>query len=70
MSIDYKGANDLAAKSAALSQKISANASDIGDLETECEGKQAALTTLAGYDSSKTQVLKNIEGVLTWVTEE
>lgn len=70
MSIDYKGANDLAAKSAVLSQKISTNASDISELETACGGKQASLTTLAGYDSSKTQVLKNIEGVLTWVTED
>ena len=27
-------------------------------------------TTYAGYDATKTQVLKNINGTLTWITEE
>lgn len=31
--------------------------------------KQNDLTTITGYDSSKTQVLKNVQGVLTWVDE-
>lgn len=31
--------------------------------------KQNNLTTITGYDSSKTQVLKNVQGVLTWVDE-
>lgn len=30
----------------------------------------ATLTGLAGYDAAATQVLKNVNGVLTWVTEE
>lgn len=30
----------------------------------------ATLTGLAGYDATATQVLKNVNGVLTWVTEE
>lgn len=30
----------------------------------------ATLTGLAGYDDTVTQVLKNVNGVLTWVTEE
>ena len=30
----------------------------------------ATLTGLVGYDAEATQVLKNINGVLTWVTEE
>ena len=30
----------------------------------------AVPTTYAGYDATKTQVLKNINGTLTWVTEE
>lgn len=30
----------------------------------------ATLTGLAGYDAATTQVLKNVNGVLTWVTEE
>lgn len=29
----------------------------------------ANMAALAGYDASKTQVLKNVEGVLTWVEE-
>lgn len=37
---------------------------------TAIAGKQANLTGLAGYDATKTQVLKNVEGTLTWVTEE
>ena len=32
--------------------------------------KQADLTTVSGYDATTTQVLKHINGVLTWVTEE
>lgn len=31
--------------------------------------KQDVLTSITGYDSSKTQVLKNVQGVLTWVDE-
>ena len=27
------------------------------------------LTSLSGYDATKTQILKNINGELTWVTE-
>lgn len=30
----------------------------------------ATLIGLAGYDATATQVLKNVNGVLTWVTEE
>ena len=30
----------------------------------------ATLTGLVGYDATATQVLKNVNGVLTWVTEE
>lgn len=30
----------------------------------------ATLTGLVGYDAAATQVLKNVNGVLTWVTEE
>lgn len=30
----------------------------------------ATLTSLAGYDAETTQVLKNVNGTLTWVTEE
>ena len=39
-------------------------------INTALSGKQAALTTATGYDATKTQVLKNINGVLTWVDEE
>ena len=38
-------------------------------INTALDGKQAALTTATGYDATKTQVLKNINGVLTWVDE-
>lgn len=27
------------------------------------------LTAITGYDASKTQILKNVEGTLTWVDE-
>lgn len=30
----------------------------------------SAITALPGYDAAATQVLKNVNGVLTWVTEE
>lgn len=38
-------------------------------INTALSGKQAVLTTATGYDATKTQVLKNINGVLTWVDE-
>lgn len=31
--------------------------------------KQDVLTSITGYDATKTQVLKNVQGVLTWVDE-
>lgn len=30
----------------------------------------SVITTIPGYDAAATQVLKNVNGVLTWVTEE
>jgi hypothetical protein len=51
--------------------------SALGDIDeqvkqntTDISTKQADLTTASGYDATATQVLKNINGVLTWVTEE
>lgn len=38
-------------------------------INADLSSKQAALTTATGYDATKTQVLKNINGVLTWVDE-
>lgn len=35
----------------------------------DISGKQDVLTTASGYDANATQVLKNVNGVLTWVTE-
>lgn len=35
----------------------------------DISGKQDALTGATGYDGSATQVLKNVNGVLTWVDE-
>lgn len=32
--------------------------------------KYVKLTSITGYDATKTQVLKNVEGTLTWVDEE
>lgn len=40
------------------------------DIKEEVAIKQVDVTTLTGYDATATQVLKNINGVLTWVTEE
>lgn len=35
----------------------------------DISSKQDALTTATGYDATKTQVLKNVNGTLTWVDE-
>lgn len=35
----------------------------------DISGKQDVLTTATGYDATKTQVLKNVNGTLTWVDE-
>ena len=37
------------------------------DLPTD--SLQADVTTLTGYDSTKTQTLKNVNGTLTWVDD-
>ena len=45
----------------------------LGAINTLAASKQAALlnaTNVSGYDATKTQTLKNIEGTLTWVTDE
>ena len=39
------------------------------DIKEEVATKQVDVTTLTGYDSTQTQTLKNINGVLTWVTD-
>ena len=39
------------------------------DIEEEVATKQADVTTLTGYDASKTQTLKNVNGTLTWVDD-
>ena len=39
------------------------------EIEAEVATKQVDVTTLTGYDSTQTQTLKNINGVLTWVTD-
>ena len=38
-------------------------------LEKQVATKQDDVTTLTGYDATQTQTLKNINGVLTWVTD-
>lgn len=35
----------------------------------DISGKQDLLSTATGYDANATQVLKNVNGVLTWITE-
>lgn len=51
-----------------LESQIDAVASAIETLETTVEDLDP--TDYTGYDATKTQVLKNVEGTLTWVTEE
>lgn len=40
------------------------------EIKEEVATKQADVTTLTGYDATKTQTLKNVNGVLTWVDDE
>lgn len=40
------------------------------EIKEEVATKQADVTTLTGYDATKTQTLKNVSGVLTWVDDE
>lgn len=40
-----------------------------GGVYTALSGKQADITTITGYDATKTQTLKNVSGVLTWVDD-
>lgn len=43
---------------------------DEENIEEAVATKQADVTTLTGYDATKTQTLKNVSGVLTWVDDE
>lgn len=66
--VDYKAFID------SLYNTLDGDATDIVK-ESELDSKLATLgyvklTSVSGYDATKTQVLKNVEGTLTWVTEE
>lgn len=66
--VDYKAFID------SLYNTLDGDATDIVK-ESELDTKLATLgyvklTSVSGYDATKTQVLKNVEGTLTWVTEE
>lgn len=66
--IDYKAFID------SLYNTLDGDATDIVK-ESELDSKletlgYVKLTSVTGYDATKTQVLKNVEGTLTWVTEE
>ena len=60
MSLGYVGKEELNKK----------HAEEAASTGTAINGKQTDLTKATGYDATKTQVLKNVEGTLTWVTEE
>ena len=38
-------------------------------INADLSSKQDILTSATGYDATKTQVLKNVNGTITWVTE-
>ena len=66
--VDYKAFVD------SLYNTLDGDATDIVK-DSALDTKLAALgyvklTSVTGYDATKTQVLKNVEGTLTWVTEE
>ena len=66
--VDYKAFID------SLYNTLDGDATDIVK-DSELDSKLATLgyvklTSVSGYDATKTQVLKNVEGTLTWVTEE
>ena len=42
----------------------------VGDIPGGSGGAAFDPTELAGYDDGETQTLKNVNGVLTWVTDE
>lgn len=57
------------------SAKIANLDGDVVEVQTDLESLQQsvesleAVKSITGYDASKTQVLKNINGTLTWVDE-
>lgn len=66
--VDYKAFID------SLYNTLDGDATDVVK-DSELDSKLATLgyvklTSVSGYDATKTQVLKNVEGTLTWVTEE
>ena len=51
-----------------IDKQIDLIAETVEELEEAVEDLDP--TDYTGYDATKTQVLKNVEGTLTWVTEE
>ena len=51
-----------------IEEQIDIVATEVDDLTETVEDLDP--TSYAGYDDTKTQTLKNIEGTLTWVTDE
>lgn len=52
----------------AITDEIDLIASAVDELTSEVADLDP--TEYTGYDATKTQVLKNVSGTLTWVTEE
>lgn len=64
--------NRLSATSRTYANYISANDAMFigkGTLENVITGKKLDLTQLPTFDATKTQVLKNVNGTLTWINE-
>lgn len=51
-----------------IEEQIDLVAAEVDELTETVEDLDP--TSFAGYDATKTQTLKNIEGTLTWVTDE
>lgn len=51
-----------------IEEQIDLIAAEVDELSEKVDDLDP--TEFAGYDDTKTQTLKNIEGTLTWVTDE
>ena len=60
--------NEMLVDNSIINEQLDTIAQSVDDLSDDVEALDP--TKFTGYDATKTQTLKNVEGTLTWVTDE
>ena len=66
--IKGKNFNNLVVDDTTINEQLDLIAESVDDLSNKLDDLDP--TEYSGYDATKTQTLKNVEGTLTWVDDE